>query len=38
VEPLSAFQRDSTLIRVIGEHDFNVMQPKAIVKGIFSVA
>jgi HK97 family phage major capsid protein len=34
----SAFQRDSTLIRVIGEHDFNVMQPKAIVKGIWSVA
>jgi len=34
----SAFQRDSTLIRVIGEHDFNVMQPKAFVKGIFSVA
>jgi len=34
----SAFQRDSTLIRVIGEHDFNVMQPKAFVKGTWSVA
>jgi len=34
----STFQRDSALIRVLGEHDFNVMQPKAFVKGTFSVA
>jgi len=34
----SSFQRDSTLVRLIGEHDFNVMQPKAFVKGTFSVA
>ena len=31
----SAFSRDETLIRVIGEHDFGVMQPKAVAKYIY---
>lgn len=34
----SAFQRDSALVRVVGEHDFNVMHPVSFVKGTFSVA
>jgi HK97 family phage major capsid protein len=34
----SAFQRDSALVRVVGEHDFNVMHPVSFVKGTYSVA
>ena len=34
----SAFQRDSALVRVIGEHDFNVMHPVSFVKGTYSQA
>jgi HK97 family phage major capsid protein len=32
----SAFDKDLTLIRLIGEHDFGVRQPKAIVQGTYS--
>lgn len=34
----SSFQRDSALVRVVGEHDFNVMHPVSFVKGTYSVA
>ena len=34
----SAFQRDSALVRVVGEHDFNVMHAASFVKGTYSVA
>lgn len=34
----SAFQRDSTMVRIVGEHDFNVMHPVSFVKGTYSVA
>ena len=34
----SAFQRDSALVRVVGEHDFNVMHAASFVKGIYSVS
>jgi HK97 family phage major capsid protein len=34
----SAFQRDSALVRVVGEHDFNVMHPAAFVHGTYSVS
>jgi HK97 family phage major capsid protein len=34
----SAFQRDSQLVRVVAEHDFNVMHAASFVKGTFSVA
>jgi len=34
----SAFQRDSALVRVVGEHDFNVMHPVSFVKGTYSVS
>lgn len=34
----SAFQRDSALVRIVGEHDFNVMHPVSFVKGTYSVA
>lgn len=34
----SAFQRDSSLVRVVGEHDFNVMHPVSFVKGTYSVS
>jgi HK97 family phage major capsid protein len=33
---VSAFDKDITLVRVIGEHDFGVRQPKAFVYGQFS--
>ena len=33
---VSAFDQDLTLIRIIGEHDFGVRQPKAVVQGTFS--
>lgn len=35
---VSAFDKDITLVRVIGEHDFGVRQPKAFVYGQFSKA
>lgn len=34
----SSFQRDSALVRVVGEHDFNVMHPVSFVKGTYSVS
>lgn len=34
----STFQRDSQLVRVVAEHDFNVMHPAAFVQGTFSVS
>ena len=34
----SSFQRDSALVRVVGEHDFNVMHPVSFIKGTYSVA
>jgi HK97 family phage major capsid protein len=34
----SSFQRDSALVRVVGEHDFNIMHAASFVKGTFSVA
>lgn len=34
----SSFQRDSALVRVVGEHDFNVMHPVSFVHGTYSVA
>lgn len=34
----SAFQRDSALVRVVGEHDFGVMHPVSFVHGTYSVA
>lgn len=34
----SAFQRDSAIVRVVGEHDFNVMHPVSFVKGTYSVS
>lgn len=34
----SSFQRDSALVRVVGEHDFNVMHPVSFVRGTFSVS
>lgn len=34
----SAFDKDLTLVRIIGEHDFGVRQPKAVVQGTFSKA
>jgi len=34
----NAFQEDLTIVRVIGEHDFGVRQPKAVVYGQFSKA
>jgi HK97 family phage major capsid protein len=34
----SSFQRDSALVRVVGEHDFNVMHPVSFVHGVYSVA
>jgi HK97 family phage major capsid protein len=33
---VSAFDKDITLVRIIGEHDFGVRQPKAFVYGQFS--
>jgi len=33
----SSFQRDSALVRVVGEHDFNVMHPVSFVQGTYSV-
>lgn len=35
-ETKNAFQEDLTIVRVIGEHDFGVRQPKAVVYGQFS--
>jgi HK97 family phage major capsid protein len=34
----SSFQRDSALVRCVGEHDFNVMHPVSFVKGTYSVS
>ena len=34
----SAFQRDTTLVKLVAEHDFNVMHAGAFVRGTFSVA
>lgn len=34
----SSFQRDSALVRVVGEHDFNVMHPASFVQGTYSVS
>lgn len=34
----SAFQRDAALVRVVGEHDFNVMHAASFVQGTYSVA
>ena len=34
----SSFQRDSALVRVVGEHDFNVMHTVSFVHGTYSVA
>jgi HK97 family phage major capsid protein len=35
-DTISAFDQDLTLIRIIGEHDFGVRQPKAVLYGQYS--